>query len=242
MFTQNINIIATIFLLGIGFLYFFNHNNKLSYEQHQVFSYDIQNPYYQELALREYLLDYYHVYAEKFIPRVQKNFDKPVHGTISSDQFMQYFHKRFNNNIPIRFSEKIIPPREFVTASNIVNHKIKELYKSTDGTSIFYDDKLKTIGLRTNDSVLINKLSRLSIEVEGNIFLKQKKQKIDINAKRERKVYATFYDKNPQLFLIELPLWTETFTIQPLGVKINTQQAEIREKSTYNTEYGNIMR
>ncbi len=235
------SLLALGLFIGIVYSFFYNTKNALYFQQRQVISGDIQKPYFDELARRQYLMETYHHYTEKTIPALSISYKGKVNGAHRS--FLpRYYNKRFNSYIPIHSSVKLVTPRSFTTMFLIENKKLQPLYDS-NGIKIYYNNTLKTLVFVLEKEVSQTKeLSKVTIPVNGTHLLNKKERKLVIHAEQIRKKHPEFFNKYSNYLPVELPLYTERISLPEFQFTIDKDNPVIEDKINFNPDYGNIMR
>ncbi len=234
-------ILAIALFVNIFLLFFFDKKNALYFQQRQVFSGDIQKPYFDELARRQYLMETYHINEEKIIPALSLSYKGKVNGAHRT--FLpRYYKKRFNSYIPIYSSEKLVTPRSFTTLFLVKNNKLKPVYEK-EGLTIYYNATLQVLlFVSKKSSIEEERLKKIRLEINGRYLWMNKDKIIEVEPLKIQKKYPEFFKEYIQYLPIELPLYTQKIALPDFDLYLNKQQEELNDKIFFNPDYGNIMR
>ena len=234
-------VLALLVFMGILYSFFYDTKSKLYFQYRQVKSGDIQKPYFDELARRQYLMETYHHYEEKTIPALSKAYQGKVDG--AHRQFIpRYYYKRFNNSIPIHSSESLPTPRSFTTTFLIKNHKLRPVAEH-EGVQVYYNATLKVLAFQTKDAISEKeKLKDLRVTIHGKHFLQNKSETMVFSAATKMKQSPAFYQKYPNIICFELPLYTQALEVEALNLTIDEQDLKVKDIIFFQPDYGNIMR
>ncbi len=240
-FSRTTVVLSIGLFIGIVFSFFFDKKNALYFQQRQVFSGDIQKPYIDELARRQYLMETYHQQEEKIIPTLSSSYKGKVNGAHRT--FLpRYYKKRFNSYIPITSSDKLVTPRSFTTIFLVINKKLKPVYKK-EGLTIYYNATLQVLLFASEKKIEDDaRLKKIRVEVTGTHLLINKKEMLEIESMKILKKYPEFFNKYSNYLPVELPLFTQKIYLPDFTLLIDTEQQELKDKLFFNPDYGNIMR